>query len=78
MYVLQTERSPTLGSIETTDYDKRQFAYQSLEFNIRDKQFCDLFPELLTKIQVEFDLYVKNEFLMGVSLSLGRISEKEC
>lgn len=48
----QLEKSPTLGSIETSDYDKRQFAYQSLEFNLKDKQFCDLFPDTVSSIQV--------------------------
>lgn len=47
------EKSPTLGSIETSDYDKRQFAYQSLEFNLKDKQFCDLFPDTVSTIQAE-------------------------
>ncbi|RZC32389.1 ubiquitin-conjugating enzyme E2 J2 [Asbolus verrucosus] len=46
------EKSPTLGSIETSEYDKRQFAYHSLEFNLKDKEFCDLFPDTVTKIQV--------------------------
>ncbi|CAH1117754.1 unnamed protein product [Phaedon cochleariae] len=47
------EKSPTLGSIETTDFDKRQFAYQSLEFNLKDRQFSDLFPETVEAIQAE-------------------------
>ncbi|KAJ8918323.1 hypothetical protein NQ315_008016 [Exocentrus adspersus] len=47
------EKSPTLGSIETSDFDKRQFAYQSLEFNLKDKQFCDLFPDTVSAIQAE-------------------------
>ncbi|CAG9855893.1 unnamed protein product [Phyllotreta striolata] len=47
------EKSPTLGSIETTDYDKRQFAYQSLDYNLKDKCFCDLFPEIAAEMQVE-------------------------
>lgn len=42
---LQIEKSPTLGSINTTDYEKRQLAWQSLEYNLRDKMFCELFPE---------------------------------
>lgn len=42
---LQIEKSPTLGSINTTDYEKRQLAAQSLEYNLRDKMFCELFPE---------------------------------
>ncbi|XP_056648535.1 ubiquitin-conjugating enzyme E2 J2-like [Diorhabda carinulata] len=52
------EKSPTLGSIETTDYDKRQFAYQSLEFNLRNKTFSDLFPETVASMQA--DLAVRN------------------
>jgi len=41
------EKSPTLGSIETSEYDKRQFAIKSHEFNLKDKIFCDLFPDLV-------------------------------
>lgn len=52
--MLQTERSPTLGSIETSDFEKRQFAVQSLEFNLKDKIFCELFPESVTQIQVSY------------------------
>lgn len=52
------EKSPTLGSIESTDYDKRQFAYQSLEFNLRNKTFSDLFPEAVASMQA--DLAVRN------------------
>jgi len=35
-----------MGSIEMTDYERRQFAAQSLESNVRDENFCELFPEL--------------------------------
>jgi len=41
------EKSPTLGSIETSEYDKRQYAIKSHEFNLKDKIFCDLFPDLV-------------------------------
>lgn len=47
------EKSPTLGSIETTDYDKRQFAYQSIEYNLKNQQFCDLFPETVATMKKE-------------------------
>ncbi|KAJ8977923.1 hypothetical protein NQ317_002897 [Molorchus minor] len=47
------EISPTLGSMETSDYDKWQFAYQSLEFNLKDKQFCELFPDTVLAIQAD-------------------------
>jgi len=45
------EKSPTLGSIETSDFQKRQFAMRSLEFNVKDKVFCDLFPDKTEEIQ---------------------------
>lgn len=44
------ETAPTLGSIETTDYQKRHFAGQSLEYNLKDKTFCDLFPDIAEEI----------------------------
>ena len=30
-----------------TDFDKRQFAIKSHEFNLKDKVYCDLFPDLV-------------------------------
>lgn len=42
---MQLENSPTLGSMSTTDYEKRQLAAQSLEYNLKDKMFCELFPD---------------------------------
>ncbi|EEC16655.1 ubiquitin-conjugating enzyme, putative [Ixodes scapularis] len=41
------EKNPTLGSIDTTDREKRQLARESLEFNLKDQVFCELFPELV-------------------------------
>lgn len=41
------ERNPTLGSIETSDYEKRVLAGRSLEFNLKDQIFCELFPDLV-------------------------------
>ncbi|XP_011158987.1 ubiquitin-conjugating enzyme E2 J2 [Solenopsis invicta] len=49
------EKSPTLGSINTTDYEKRQLAWQSLEYNLRDKMFCELFPETVETIRSELE-----------------------
>ena len=39
------EKNPTMGSIETPDYKKKQLAKQSWSFNLNDKTFCKLFPE---------------------------------
>jgi len=47
------ERSPTLGSIETSDWDKRQFASKSLEFNLQSRVFCELFPEMTRECREE-------------------------
>ena len=43
------EKSPTLGSIETSESDKRHFAIRSHEFNLKNKTFCELFPEQADK-----------------------------
>ena len=43
---LQLEKSPTLGSIETTDHEKRCLSEQSLKFNLGDKIFNELFPDI--------------------------------
>ncbi|XP_032350771.1 ubiquitin-conjugating enzyme E2 J2 isoform X1 [Camelus ferus] len=45
------EKGPTLGSIETSDFMKRQLAAQSLVFNLKDKVFCELFPEVVEEIK---------------------------
>jgi len=47
------ERSPTLGSIETSDWDKRQFASRSLEFNLNSRVFSELFPDMVKECQDE-------------------------
>ncbi|XP_071449176.1 ubiquitin-conjugating enzyme E2 J2 [Hetaerina americana] len=49
------EKSPTLGSIDTSEYEKMQLAIQSLEFNLKDKIFCELFPDLVTRIKEELE-----------------------
>jgi len=45
------ESTATLGSIETTDEEKRQLARQSHEFNVKDQIFAELFPETLEVIK---------------------------
>lgn len=49
------ENSPTMGSINTSDYEKKQFAAQSLEYNLKDKLFCELFPETVETIKAELE-----------------------
>ncbi|KAG7323342.1 hypothetical protein KOW79_013044 [Hemibagrus wyckioides] len=45
------EKGPTLGSIETSEFTKKQLASQSLAFNIKDKVFCELFPDVVDEIK---------------------------
>lgn len=42
------ETAPTLGSIETSSYQKKKFAKQSLDYNVQDPTFSKLFPHLVT------------------------------
>jgi len=49
------EKSPTLGSVETSDWEKKQLAAKSFEFNLKNRTFCELFPELKTKCEDELE-----------------------
>lgn len=43
------EKTPTLGSVETSEYEKRCFATRSHEFNLKSKVYVELFPSLVAK-----------------------------
>ncbi|XP_052858442.1 ubiquitin-conjugating enzyme E2 J2 [Drosophila gunungcola] len=45
------ESTPTLGSIESSNYDKQMFAQKSLAFNLRNTNFCELFPDVVDEIK---------------------------
>jgi len=45
------EKSPTLGSIETTDSEKKSAAIKSIDFNLKDKIIADLFPEAVEEMK---------------------------
>ncbi|XP_017047207.1 ubiquitin-conjugating enzyme E2 J2 [Drosophila ficusphila] len=45
------ESTPTLGSIESSNYDKQMYAQKSLAFNLRNTNFCELFPEMVEEIK---------------------------
>uniref|UniRef100_A0A1I8B4F5 UBIQUITIN_CONJUGAT_2 domain-containing protein n=1 Tax=Meloidogyne hapla TaxID=6305 RepID=A0A1I8B4F5_MELHA len=49
------ENSPTLGSLITSDYEKRVFARRSREFNLKNTQFCEVFSELADQIRSELE-----------------------
>lgn len=44
------ESTATLGSIETTNYEKQQLAKRSLAFNLKNPHFVELFPEICEEI----------------------------
>ncbi|XP_054725838.1 ubiquitin-conjugating enzyme E2 J2-like [Anastrepha obliqua] len=44
------ETTPTLGSIESTQYEKQQYAKKSLAFNLKNQHFRELFPEICEEI----------------------------
>lgn len=45
LFSFMVENGQTYGSIETTTRQKEQFARDSMYFNVKDKMFCELFPE---------------------------------
>ncbi|XP_014664939.1 PREDICTED: ubiquitin-conjugating enzyme E2 J2-like [Priapulus caudatus] len=45
------ETSQTLGSIETSEYEKRRLAAHSGTFNLKDKVFTELFQEIAEEIR---------------------------
>uniref|UniRef100_F1KUB0 Ubiquitin-conjugating enzyme E2 J2 n=1 Tax=Ascaris suum TaxID=6253 RepID=F1KUB0_ASCSU len=47
------ETAPTLGSLTSTDSEKRALAKKSREFNLKDRVFCDLFEDLANEIRTE-------------------------
>ena len=44
---VQLDKTPTLGSIETSDGEKQKIAAQSMEYNVKDPAFRKLFPSLV-------------------------------
>lgn len=44
------ENTPTEGSTDSSNVVKRRMATESLEFNIKNKIFCELFPEYVEEI----------------------------
>ncbi|KAM3718940.1 Ubiquitin-conjugating enzyme E2 [Dirofilaria immitis] len=49
------DTAPTLGSIASSDAEKRILARKSREFNLKDRIFCDLFSDLAKQIREELD-----------------------
>ncbi|VDN56969.1 unnamed protein product [Dracunculus medinensis] len=58
------ESAPTLGSITTTEVEKRVLARQSRSFNLKDRLFCELFNDLAE----EFRQQLKEERKLGKNI----------
>lgn len=61
------EDTPTMGSITTTTNDKKMFAKDSAEYNLKDQIFVELFPDV---VKVRFTLFIS----LSTSLSIVRKS----
>lgn len=63
------ENSPLLGSCESSLYEKKKLAVQSLEFNLKNETYKELFPDLVKimeeKIQKIMEIRKQNESLAG-------------
>jgi len=60
LYSFMMDTAPTLGSIETTRAQKRKFAQESLDFNVRDPNFVRLFPQYVDVHQERVEERRKN------------------
>ncbi|CAI2347048.1 unnamed protein product [Caenorhabditis sp. 36 PRJEB53466] len=49
------DNQPTLGSLVTTESERRLLARKSKAFNLKDKTFCALFPEEADEIRAEME-----------------------
>ncbi|CRK99454.1 CLUMA_CG012646, isoform A [Clunio marinus] len=52
---IMLENSPLLGSCESTLYEKKKLAMNSLEFNLKNDTFKELFPDLVSEIQEKLE-----------------------
>ena len=69
------EKAPTLGSIETNNYQKKKFARLSLDYNVKNKTFTKLFPHLVT-LHKEIQQERKELGLLTGSGTPGTISDR--
>jgi ubiquitin-conjugating enzyme E2 J2 len=49
------ENTPLLGSCESTTQEKKRLAMQSMEFNLKNETFCELFPDLVVEIKAKLE-----------------------
>ncbi|XP_058054383.1 ubiquitin-conjugating enzyme E2 J2 [Anopheles bellator] len=65
------ETTPTMGSCETTTYEKRRYAQQSLTFNMKDEVFQELFPEVCEEITERLQQLEEQRKLAASSVESG-------
>jgi len=66
------EKNPTMGSIETSDYEKKSLAQKSLEFNLNNKIFVELFPDVVQEIKENLR---KRQSMDAINSVSGRVTE---
>lgn len=49
------ENTALLGSCESTTYEKKKLAINSLEFNLKNETFVELFPEIVIEIKAKLE-----------------------
>lgn len=69
------ENISTYGSITTTQLEKRILAKKSLEYNLKNKQFCELFPDIAMKIRNELEKRKEIEPNKTLNGGVGSIRE---
>lgn len=47
------DTAPTLGSISSSDAEKKLLAKRSKAFNLRNRVFCELFPDVVEDMKKE-------------------------
>ena len=68
------ENNPTMGSIETSEYEKKVLAKQSADFNLNNKVFLELFPDIVEEIH-EKKKKLMSEKKTSTSSVSGKVSE---
>mmetsp|Transcript_24568 Transcript_24568/g.28984 ORF Transcript_24568/g.28984 Transcript_24568/m.28984 type:complete len:223 (+) Transcript_24568:240-908(+) len=63
------ETAPTLGSVDSTEAQKKKFAQFSLDFNVRDPKFSNLFPELVDLQKKKMEERIKTMGPGGIAKS---------
>ncbi|XP_075153912.1 ubiquitin-conjugating enzyme E2 J2 [Haematobia irritans] len=74
------ESTATLGSIETTTYEKQQLAKKSLAFNLKNPHFVELFPDICEEInkRLQSEKEQKLKALNAASAANANVANGQC